>query len=65
MLRSMTGFGHCEYTEQDITFTIEIKTVNHRYSDIFLRMPKQLSPFEELIRSLTLAKIQRERSIST
>jgi uncharacterized protein (TIGR00255 family) len=59
MLRSMTGFGHCEYTEQDITFTIEIKTVNHRYSDIFLRMPKQLSPFEELIRSLTLAKIQR------
>lgn len=59
MLRSMTGFGHCEYTEQDITFTIEIKTVNHRYSDIFLRMPKQLSPFEELIRSLTSAKIQR------
>lgn len=59
MLRSMTGFGHCEYIEQDITFTIEIKTVNHRYSDIFLRMPKQLSPFEELIRSLTLAKIQR------
>lgn len=59
MLRSMTGFGHCEYTEQDITFTIEIKTVNHRYSDIFLRMPKQLSSFEELIRSLASARIQR------
>ncbi len=59
MLRSMTGFGHCEYTEQDITFTIEIKTVNHRYSDIFLRMPKQISAFEELIRSLASAKIQR------
>ncbi len=59
MLRSMTGFGHCEYTESDITFTIEIKTVNHRYSDIFLRMPKQLSPFEELIRSLASARIQR------
>lgn len=59
MLRSMTGFGHCEYTENDITFTIEIKTVNHRYSDIFLRMPKQLSPFEELIRSLASARIQR------
>lgn len=59
MLRSMTGFGHCEYTENDITFTIEIKTVNHRYSDIFLRMPKHLSPFEELIRSLASAKIQR------
>ncbi|NLE24221.1 MAG: YicC family protein [Clostridiaceae bacterium] len=59
MLRSMTGFGHCEYTEKDITFTIEIKTVNHRYSDIFLRMPKQISAFEELIRSLASAKIQR------
>ncbi|HHU89795.1 MAG TPA: YicC family protein [Clostridiaceae bacterium] len=59
MLRSMTGFGHCEYTENDITFTIEIKTVNHRYIDIFLRMPKQLSAFEELIRSLVSAKIQR------
>ena len=59
MLRSMTGFGHCEYTENDITFTVEIKTVNHRYSDIFLRMPKQLSVFEEKIRSLTSAKIQR------
>lgn len=59
MLRSMTGFGHCEYTEQDITFTIEIKTVNHRYSDIFLRMPKQISSFEELIRSLASARIQR------
>ncbi|MGI6084378.1 MAG: YicC/YloC family endoribonuclease [Acetivibrionales bacterium] len=59
MLKSMTGFGHCEYTENDITFTVEIKTVNHRYSDIFLRMPRQLSAFEEQIRSLASAKIQR------
>jgi len=59
MLRSMTGFGHCEYTENDISFTIEIKTVNHRYIDIFLKMPKQLSAFEDMIRSLASAKIQR------
>ncbi len=59
MLRSMTGFGHCEYTENDITFTVEIKTVNHRYSDIFLRMPKQLSALEEKIRSLINSRIQR------
>jgi len=55
----MTGFGHCEYTENDISFTIEIKTVNHRYIDIFLKMPKQLSTFEDMIRSLASAKIQR------
>jgi len=59
MLRSMTGYGHCEYTENDISFTIEIKTVNHRYIDIFLKMPKQLSVFEDMIRSLVSAKIQR------
>ena len=51
MLRSMTGFGYCEYTENEITFTVEIKTVNHRYTDIFLRMPKQLSVYEEKVRS--------------
>ncbi len=59
MLRSMTGFGHSEITENDITITVEIKTVNHRYSDIFLRIPKQLSSFEERIRSLINGKIQR------
>lgn len=59
MLRSMTGFGHCEYTENDIAFTIEIKTVNHRYSDIFLRMPKQISCFEDRVRSLINSRIQR------
>ena len=59
MLRSMTGFGYSEYTESDITFTVEIKTVNHRYIDIFLKMPKQLSAYEEMIRSLVNSRIQR------
>lgn len=59
MLRSMTGFGHCEYTENDITFTVEIKTVNHRYTDIFLRMPKQISSFEDRVRSIITSRIQR------
>lgn len=59
MLRSMTGFGHYEYTENDITFTIEIKTVNHRYCDIFLRMPKQISAFEDKVRAILSQRIQR------
>lgn len=62
MLRSMTGFGHSEYTENDITFTVEIKTVNHRYGDIYLRMPKQLSVFEEQIRSLVSKRIIRGKT---
>lgn len=59
MLRSMTGFGHYEYSENDITFTIEIKTVNHRYFDIFLRMPKQISSLEDRVRSVLSSRIQR------
>lgn len=59
MLRSMTGFGYCEYTESDITFTVEIKTVNHRYIDIFLKMPRQLSAYEEKVRALINSRIQR------
>ncbi|HPU22227.1 MAG TPA: YicC family protein [Thermoclostridium caenicola] len=59
MLRSMTGFGCYEYSEDDITFTIEIKTVNHRYFDLFLRMPKQIQAFEDRVRSIVSNKIQR------
>lgn len=62
MLRSMTGFGHYEYSENDITFTIEIKTVNHRYFDIFLRMPKQISAFEDRVRSILASRIQRGKA---
>lgn len=59
MIRSMTGFGYYEYSENDITVTIEIKTVNHRYFDIFLRMPKQISAFEDRVRAIISDRIQR------
>lgn len=59
MLRSMTGFGHYEYTENDITFNVEIRTVNHRYCDIFLRIPKQISSLEDRVRKLVNSRIQR------
>lgn len=59
MLRSMTGFGCYEYSEDDVTFTIEIKTVNHRYFDLFLRMPRQISAFEDRVRGIISSRIQR------
>jgi conserved hypothetical protein TIGR00255 len=59
MIRSMTGFGYCEYSEDNIRCTVEIKTVNHRYIDIFIRMPKQVSSLEDRVRSIISAKIQR------
>ena len=59
MLKSMTGFGHEETTEDGTTFTVEMRTVNHRYCDIYLRMPKGLNPFEERVRAAISSRITR------
>ena len=51
MIKSMTGFGRCEVAESSRKFTVEIKSVNHRYLDVNVKMPKALSFFETAIRS--------------
>lgn len=52
MIKSMTGFGRCEICEGDRKFTVEIKSVNHRYLDVNIKMPKKLSFFESGIRTV-------------
>ncbi len=59
MLRSMTGFGHDERTAGGVSVTVEIRTVNHRYCDINLRMPKQLNCYEDRIRTAISSRITR------
>ena len=51
MIKSMTGFGRCEITENDRKFTVEMKSVNHRYLDVNIKMPKKLNFFESAIRT--------------
>ncbi|MCR5459873.1 MAG: YicC family protein [Acetatifactor sp.] len=51
MIKSMTGFGRCEVTENNRKFTVEMKAVNHRYLDVNLKMPKKLNFFESSIRN--------------
>lgn len=51
MIKSMTGFGRCETEEGSRKFTVEIKSVNHRYLDMNIKMPKKLNFFESSIRS--------------
>lgn len=43
MLKSMTGFGRCEIADKDRKVIVEMKSVNHRYCDITIKMPKKLS----------------------
>lgn len=59
MIKSMTGFGRCELTEGDQKFTVELKSVNHRYLDVNIKMPKMLNFFESAIRNLLKEYIQR------
>ena len=52
MIKSMTGFGRCEVLTDSRKFTVELKSVNHRYLDVNIRMPKKLNFFETSIRTL-------------
>lgn len=59
MINSMTGFGRFEIQDADKRFTVEIKSVNHRYLDFNIKMPKKLSFFENAIRTTLKDYMQR------
>ncbi|MBO4997028.1 MAG: YicC family protein [Lachnospira sp.] len=59
MIKSMTGFGRCELSEETRKVIVEMKAVNHRYSDINFKMPKKLAPFEIKMRNILKEYIQR------
>ena len=59
MIKSMTGFGRGEYVQDGREFTVEIKTVNHRYSDVFIKMPRQIGFLEDKVRGLVGKAISR------
>ena len=52
MIKSMTGFGRGEISDSERKITIEMKSVNHRYLDISLKMPKKFSTFEAAMRGV-------------
>jgi uncharacterized protein (TIGR00255 family) len=59
MIKSMTGFGRCENVNERCKFTVELKSVNHRYLDVNIKMPKKLNFFESSIRNLLKEYIER------
>ena len=58
-MKSMTGFGSGTATKDGITCTVEIKSVNARFLDLFIRSPKQMNPFESIIRGMVQDRINR------
>ena len=51
MLKSMTGFGRCEKENDSWRISVEMKSVNHRYLELGLKIPKKMNAFEASIRS--------------
>ncbi len=59
MVRSMTGFGRGTCNESGKEFTVEIKSVNHRYIDFYIKLPRQIAYLEERIREVVSKSIFR------
>lgn len=59
MIKSMTGFGRSEYSDGKRNITCEIKSVNHRYSDISVKMPRRYSFAEDKIKQTVKEKLAR------
>lgn len=61
MAISMTGFGRGEYKDDKYSFLIECKTINHKYADINIRLPRKISFLEDKARNLIKDYVKRGR----
>jgi len=59
MIKSMTGFGRGNYENEGREYIIEIKTVNHRYNDVSIKLPRTISYLEEKIKKVITENIKR------
>ena len=59
MIKSMTGFGRGEYSDEKRLITVEIKSVNHRYSEVYVRIPRRYGFAEEPIKNKVKETIKR------
>lgn len=59
MINSMTGYGRCEVEENLRKINVEISSVNHRYCDVNIKMPRTLTHLEDSVRKLLKEKISR------
>ena len=59
MIKSMTGYGRAMLSENSREYQVEIKSVNHRYLDISVKIPRALSYLEEAVKKEISAKVKR------
>src|SRR3990170_1185504 len=61
MIRSMTGYGRSEVQTPGGRFTIEMRSVNHRFSEVLVRLPRDLAPLEDRVRAAVQGRVLRGR----
>lgn len=61
MVKSMTGFGKSEAQSGGILFSVEMKSVNHRYSEILIRLPREWNTYEDQIKKRIQSVVKRGR----
>ena len=61
MIRSMTAYGRGEYELADSVYIAELRSLNNRYRDLVIRIPKTLQVLEEDIRAMISSRIRRGR----
>jgi len=61
MALSMTGFGRGEYKDENLSFVVECKTINHKYTDINIRLPRKISFLEDKVRNFVKEYVKRGR----
>lgn len=58
-MKSMTGFGRSKVEKNSREYIVEIKSVNHKYSDISIKLPRNIMCFEENIKKIISSNISR------
>ncbi|WCN39029.1 YicC/YloC family endoribonuclease [Aneurinibacillus uraniidurans] len=61
MVYSMTGYGRGEARTQASSVTVEMRSVNHRFSEVAIRMPREIAALEDAVRRAVLTRIKRGR----
>lgn len=61
VVRSMTGFGAGEIATRTGHYGVEVRSVNHRFCEVVIRLPRDLSSLEDRVRTLVQGRVRRGR----
>jgi len=59
LVKSMTGFGRGLAENEDYSITVEAKSVNHRFCELYVRLPKPLNCFDDMVKKIFSSRVDR------